>query len=133
MAPQAPLSMGFPRQEYWGGLPFPSPGPLPNPRSKLASSVLAGKLFITEPPGKSPLRPEAKPKTLEIAAAVDCQTEGQISPWGPFTLGFKTNLAGWSARADEGNWAQGTVMLKHWPQPAAGISCGLCGKAWANQ
>ena len=30
---QVPLSMGFPRQEYWGGLPFPSPGDLPNPRS----------------------------------------------------------------------------------------------------
>ena len=28
---QAPLSMGFPRQEYWSGLPFPSPGDLPNP------------------------------------------------------------------------------------------------------
>ena len=30
-ARQAPLSMGFPRQEYWNGLPFPSPGDLPNP------------------------------------------------------------------------------------------------------
>ena len=85
-----------------GGLPFPSPGDLPNPRIKPTSPVLAGKLFIYEPPGKSPLRPEAKPKTPEVAAAVDCQTEGQISPWGPFTLGFKTTLAGWSARVDEG-------------------------------
>ena len=100
--PQAPLSLGFPRQEYWARSPFPSPGDLPNPRIKPASSVLAGKLFIYEPPGKSPLRPEAKPKTPEVAAAVDCQREGQISPWGPFTLGFKTTLAGWSARADEG-------------------------------
>ena len=31
VAPQAPLSMGFSRQEYWSGLPFPSPGDLPNP------------------------------------------------------------------------------------------------------
>ena len=31
IAYQAPLSMGFPRQEYWSGLPFPSPGDLPNP------------------------------------------------------------------------------------------------------
>ena len=31
VAHQAPLSMGFPRQEYWSGLPFPSPGELPNP------------------------------------------------------------------------------------------------------
>ena len=53
VACQAPLSMGFPRQEYWRGLPFPSPGDLPDPRIKLTSSVLAGRLFfITEPPGK---------------------------------------------------------------------------------
>ena len=36
VAHQAPLSMGFPRQEYWSGLPFPSPGDLPDPRIKLA-------------------------------------------------------------------------------------------------
>ena len=35
VAHQAPLSMGFPRQEYWSGLPFPSPGDLPDPRIKL--------------------------------------------------------------------------------------------------
>ena len=37
---QAPLSMGFPRQEYWSGLPFPSPGDLPNPGIKLLSPAL---------------------------------------------------------------------------------------------
>ena len=36
---QAPLSMGFPRQEYWSGLPFPSPGPLPDPETEPASLV----------------------------------------------------------------------------------------------
>ena len=41
---QAPLSMGFPRQEYWSGLPFPSPGVLPDPGIKARSPVL--------PPGK---------------------------------------------------------------------------------
>ena len=53
---QAPLSMGFPRQEYWGGLPFPSPGDLPHPRIEPMSPVLAGRylsrFFTTEPPGK---------------------------------------------------------------------------------
>ena len=34
VAHQAPLSMGFPRQEYWNGLPFPSPADLPNPEIK---------------------------------------------------------------------------------------------------
>ena len=53
---QAPLSMGFSRQEYWSGLPFPSPGDLPypgiEPRSPVAPT-LADKLFTTEPPGKT--------------------------------------------------------------------------------
>ena len=49
---QAPLSMGFPRQEYWSGLPFPSPGHLPDPGIKPASPALAGGFFTTEPTGK---------------------------------------------------------------------------------
>ncbi|ELR60425.1 hypothetical protein M91_18992, partial [Bos mutus] len=47
---QAPLSMGFPRQEYWSGLPFPTPGDLPDPGIKPASLVspaLAGGFFTT--------------------------------------------------------------------------------------
>ena len=39
VAHQAPLSMGFPRQEYWSGLPFPPPGDLPNPRMEPTSPV----------------------------------------------------------------------------------------------
>ena len=42
VARQAPLSMGFPRQEYWNGLPFPSPGALPDPEMEPASPSLAG-------------------------------------------------------------------------------------------
>ena len=52
---QAPLSMGFLRQEYWSGLPFLSPGDLPDPGIKptsLASPALAGRFFTTELPGK---------------------------------------------------------------------------------
>ena len=52
---QAPLSMGFLRQEYWSGLPFPSPGDLPDPGTKPTSPTLAGRFFTTEPPGKSHL------------------------------------------------------------------------------
>ena len=50
IAYQAPLSMRFPRQEYWSGLPFPSPGNLPDPEIKSTSPVLAGEFFTTEPP-----------------------------------------------------------------------------------
>ena len=52
VARQAPLSMGFSRQEYWSGLPFPSPGDLPDPGIKPTSPALAGGFFIVEPPGK---------------------------------------------------------------------------------
>ena len=49
---QAPPSMRFPRQEYWHGLLFPSPGDLPDPEIKPMSPALVGKFFTTEPPGK---------------------------------------------------------------------------------
>ena len=49
---QASLSMRFPRQEYWSGLPFPSPGDLPHPGIEPKSPALAGRFFTTEPPGK---------------------------------------------------------------------------------
>ena len=42
---QAPLSMGFFMQEYWSGLPFPSPGDLPNPGIQPGASALAARFF----------------------------------------------------------------------------------------
>jgi len=51
-AHQAPLSMGFPRQEYWCSLPFPSPGHLPDPGIEPVTPSLAGRFFTTKPPGK---------------------------------------------------------------------------------
>ena len=54
VARQAPPSMGFSRQEYWSGLPFPSPGHLPDAGTGPASSALAGGFFTTDPPRKSP-------------------------------------------------------------------------------
>ena len=55
VAHQAPLFMGFPRQEYWSGLPFPSPGDFTNSVSELSSLLscaLSGRFFTTELPGK---------------------------------------------------------------------------------
>ena len=52
IACQAPLSMGFPRQEYWSGWPFPSPEHLPDPEIEPVYPVLAGGFYTTEPPGK---------------------------------------------------------------------------------
>ena len=52
VACQAPLSMGFSRQEYWSELPFPPPGDFPDSGIKPVSTALAGEFFTTEPPGK---------------------------------------------------------------------------------
>ena len=49
VACQAPLSMGFSRQEYWNELPFPSPGDLPNPGVKPRSPALQADSLLTEP------------------------------------------------------------------------------------
>ena len=56
VAHYVPLSMGFSRQEYWSGLPFPPPGDLPNPGIEPvspASPAWGGGFLITVPPGKS--------------------------------------------------------------------------------
>ena len=73
IARQAPLSMVFPRQEHWSGLPFPPPGDLPDPKMEptpSASPALAGGFFTPEPLGK-PRSPRGKtevwlPKKLPI-------------------------------------------------------------------
>ena len=49
---QAPPSMGFSRQEYWSGLPFPSPGNLPNPGIEPRSPALQADSLPSEPQGK---------------------------------------------------------------------------------
>ena len=49
---QAPLSMGFSRQEYWSGLPFPSPEDLPDPGIEPGSPALQADALTSEPAGK---------------------------------------------------------------------------------
>ena len=49
---QAPLSVGFSKQEYWSGLPFPSPGDLPDPGIEPWSPALQAEALPSEPPGK---------------------------------------------------------------------------------
>ena len=66
VAHQAPLSMGFPRQEYWSGFPFPSPGHLPDTGIELGSSALEADSLPSEPPGK-PVR------TLEWVDISSCR------------------------------------------------------------
>ena len=52
VACQAPLSMGFSRQEYWSGLPFPSPGDFPDPGIEPGSPAMEADALTSEPQGK---------------------------------------------------------------------------------
>ena len=60
VARQAPMSMGFSRQEYWRGLPLPSSGDLPDPGIKPRSLALQADSLPTEQPGKPTSRTMAK-------------------------------------------------------------------------
>ena len=68
IAYQAPLSMEFSRQEYWSGLPFPSPGDLLNPGIKPRHSALQADSLLAESPGK----PIMNHNCLETAC-LNCQ------------------------------------------------------------
>ena len=67
VAHQAPLSIGFSRQEYWIRLPFPSPGDLPNPGTELRSPALQADSLPSEPPGK----PQFRNQLLELPHSLD--------------------------------------------------------------
>ena len=65
---QAPLSMGFPRQEYWSGLLFPSPGDISDPGIEPLPPALPSGFFTTEPSGK----PRKKILSCLIKNGVSC-------------------------------------------------------------
>ena len=80
VAYQAPPSMGFFRQKYWSGLPFPSPGDLPDPGIEPGSPAFQADTLTSEPPGKpllqdnehSSLRYTVGPCYLSILYTVVC-------------------------------------------------------------
>ena len=59
VAHQAPLSVGFSRQEYWSGLPFPPPGDLPDPEIKPGSPALQQTLYHLSHQGRPPIDPKS--------------------------------------------------------------------------
>ena len=67
VAHQAPLSMGFSRQEYWSRLPFPSPGDLPDPGIEPRSPALEADALTSEPPGKPMTNLDCILKSRDIA------------------------------------------------------------------
>ena len=74
--PPGSFSMGFSRQEYWSGLPFPSPGDLPDSEIKPRSSALQAKSLPSEPPGK----PFGSVKASKIFSCVSLEAEPGPAP-----------------------------------------------------
>ena len=77
VAYQASLSMEFSRQEYWSGLPFPSPGDLPDPGIEPGLPELQADALPSEPPGK----PQASLRDPEISGNVDSDSV-DFAGWG---------------------------------------------------
>ena len=77
VAYQAPPSLGFSRQEYWSGLPFPSPGDLPNPGIEPGSPVLQADALPSEPPGKSSSRDQ--PSSVLFMATMDTGRQADLA------------------------------------------------------
>ena len=85
IAHQAPLSMGFPRQEYWSGLLFPSPGDLSDSGMEPASPALAGRFFTTgAAPYKSlgALIPVFSPQKAQVFLQFEVSSLCLAPPWG---------------------------------------------------
>ena len=80
VAHQTPLSMGFSRQEYWSGLPFPSPGDLPNPEIEPRSPASQADSLLSESPGLT-IHVHVSPLSW-ISVPFRVTTE----PWGEFPV-----------------------------------------------
>ena len=83
LAHQAPLSMEFPRQEYGSGLPFPSPGDLPDPEMEPRSPVLQAGSLLPEPHagrGGRNTQKEVRPTApMQLPASPSCPPEGAFA------------------------------------------------------
>ena len=70
VAYQAPPSMGVSREEYWSGLPFPSPGDLPDPGMEPRSPALQADALLPEPPGK-PILPQKEDASVRRSVGTE--------------------------------------------------------------
>ena len=80
VACQAPLSMEFSRQEYWDGLPFPTPGDFPDSGTEPASAALEGRFFTTEP--------HRKVKVKSLSRVRLFVTPRTVAHKAPLSMGF---------------------------------------------
>ena len=86
VAYQAPWSMGFTRQEYWSGLPFPPPGDLPNPGIEPGSPALQTDALLSEPLGKPTILLQLQKKCLYVPVPLFLKLtslRGHSGCWAP--------------------------------------------------
>ena len=95
--------MGFSRQEYWSGLPFPSPGDLPDPGIEPGSPALQADSLPSEPPGK-PIKASEKvlPTTSSISDVVSqLKSLSRVQLFGtPWTVAYQAPLSMGSSRQE---------------------------------
>ena len=125
---RAPLSMGFSRQEYWSGLPFPSPGDLPDPGIKSVSSsaaCAASRFFATEPLEKPPpfrllpVNPEVWHYFMDVVRLF-CNSMGCSLPGSSVHGIFQARILDWVAKLSSRRSSRPrdrthiTLPLQHW-------------------
>ena len=124
---QAPQFMGFSRQEYWSGLPFPSPGDLLDPEIKPTSPTLAGGFFTTEPPEKPPgiLGSHNLEQGMTGVGVCFCSAGEHCPSFGKDRLSVF-----WGEPSFFGS--QFTWLRQGWPHPPTtpGLQGGLVTQAW---
>ena len=94
---QAPRSMGFSRQEYWSGLPFPSPGDLPNPGIEPRSPALQTDTLPSEPPGKPILYAAAAAAKSPQSCPTLCDPRDGSPPGSPIPEILQARILEWVA------------------------------------
>ena len=117
IACQVPLSMGFPRQEYWSELSFPSPGDLSNPEVEPTSPELVGRLFTTEPPGKP------------HAVLVTAKKNSHSSPAGPCSVRLRTTYFCFNSQLDSFL----SLIIRYWDNCCITLNTGSLSLRWVLQ
>ena len=136
IAHQAPLSMVFPKQKYWSGLPFPTPGDHLNPGIKpvsLASPAFAGGFFTTEPPGKPSVACSVLNKYLlnKWLWSGSVAVSSKVLPtwFQPQVLHLPRVLPGYHVSSSDSHW----VLLPWGPLPGQNTKCVFISEAVAKE
>ena len=123
IAYQAPQSMEFSRQEYWSGLPFPSPGDLPDPGIEPGSPTLWADALLSEPPGK----PLSSSRNLQTEWTSNVWNLDNWTLWNRF-LCYPSQWQWLAVNQINYGTSQVNIPITHRNQSGAGLNIFHCGK-----